>query len=338
MARALVRWVLAGWQPPRWIARVPALQAWLPDVPAVPGAPVAALASPAAGSDPTAAGPRPVLPAPLDTELLAPAGRPVAAPTRTPLEPVPCVDAFPWPFSADPVRRQPAAAPALHPARRPQLPAGGGRAARAVAALEAGPPVPPMWTVSVVVVAAQPAAATEAVLSVAAQSYPAWELIVVVTGDGPPGLSPVQDPRVRTLAAPGAGMGVARDRGVEAATGALVAHLAAGERMGPHWLAAAATALAAEPSTDVVTGQRVASLRRGVGSDDHLVPVISPDDDLSRVAHRREVYGVGGRLTPHSSRHLDVPAVVHQLIDLRAEVRPAAGVPPERLPLPVGSL
>lgn len=114
-----------------------------------------------------------------------------------------------------------------------------------------------VWTVSVVLVATdQRAGLHRPVGSVLGQSYPAWELLVVETGQAPPALVAPSDPRVRVVHAPGTTMATGRRRGLEAATGEIIAHLDERSLMTPRWLADVVASLVVAPA-DVVLGATV---------------------------------------------------------------------------------
>jgi hypothetical protein len=189
--------------------------------------------------------------------------------------------------------------------------------------LLAATPVPEVWTVSVVLVtSSRPPSLANALRSVLRQSYGNWELLVVDASAGPPVLLPVTDGRVRVLSAPGAGAVTAANRGLEAATGLLIAHLADDEEMGHHWLRAVASTLATCPAADVVCGERLALSTVDdlpedlvVGCRRGLVRLATPRQaDLSVVAHRREALGArrddgpGGDLADPAAALLANPA------------------------------
>lgn len=121
----------------------------------------------------------------------------------------------------------------------------------------AGRRVPAAWLVSVVVVTVDwPESLAAAIASVRRQSYPAWELVVVDAGDGPPPALGDHDGKIRVVAG-GAGVAAAHNRGLDAAAGQLVAHLGDRSEMARHWLRAVVSTLVDTPGAEAVVGQRV---------------------------------------------------------------------------------
>jgi hypothetical protein len=113
---------------------------------------------------------------------------------------------------------------------------------------------PAVWSVSVVLVATgRPDGLRRPVGSVLDQSYSDWELLVVETGEAPPPHVSTPDPRIRVVNAPGATVAYGARRGIEAATGEVIAHLDERSLMAPHWLAEVVASLVAAPA-DVVIG------------------------------------------------------------------------------------
>ena len=100
-----------------------------------------------------------------------------------------------------------------------------------------------------------------AVDSVRAQSYGRWELVVVDDGsedDTASVLASYDDPRITALRGRGAGASSARNIGLEAATGDLIAYLDDDNVMHPEWLRSAAWALGQQrPDAAVAYGARV---------------------------------------------------------------------------------
>ena len=199
---------------------------------------------------------------------------------------------------------------------------------------ETAPTTPPaVWTVSVVLVATdRPEGLRRPVGSVLGQSYSGWELLVVETGEAPPPRSTPPDPRIRVVHAPGTTVASGRQRGLEAATGEVIAHLDERSLMAPHWLAEVVASLVAAPA-DVVIGATVVGDedRAGCGFPGGLahhrhVPLTVIDRLLT--PGTTEVSGLAPRI---SVRRLGVPVPVlpldpgglslptsepHQVIDL----------------------
>ncbi len=259
-----------------------------------------------------------------------------------PFEAVPCADAFPWPLLAGSA----AAAEPDASAGAPPAAAVGPATVWAAALMHPSDPLlapapPPAWTVSVVLVNEGATIPDGAVGSVLRQSYPAWELLLVATVDGPPPSVAMGDPRVRLLLAPGADDPTARALALAAASGMFVAYLGAAERMAPCWLASVVATLADLPAADVVVGERIAFAGDlDVALD--LPPAAQAglaqrciDDvaSLSAVAHRRNALGAWLPTDDPSSqlavltsaqahRRICVAAVVEPLVDLRPSRHP----------------
>lgn len=95
----------------------------------------------------------------------------------------------------------------------------------------------------------------EAVRSVLIQTYTELELIVVDDGSTDHTIKKVRgaaDPRVRVISQPNAGVSSARNRGIQASSGAYVAFLDSDDTWLPHKLATQVAALAREPSWGAV--------------------------------------------------------------------------------------
>ncbi|MDA8062577.1 MAG: glycosyltransferase [Actinomycetota bacterium] len=112
--------------------------------------------------------------------------------------------------------------------------------------------------------------------SVLRQCYPAWELLVVETGEGPAPAPSCSDPRIRVLHAPGASRRSGRLRGIEASTGTLVAHLDESSQLDPDWLASVVASLVEAPA-ELLVGRSP----RGAGP--------GGEQDLSAVVHLRDI-------------------------------------------------
>lgn len=115
----------------------------------------------------------------------------------------------------------------------------------------------------------------EAIESVLAQSYRTVELIVVDDGsdDGTAELAQGYGPVLRYVHQPRAGIGAARNRGVELAQGDYLAFLDADDRFAPDKLDRQMAAFAADPDLDMVFG--------------HMTEFISPELDAATAARFR---------------------------------------------------
>lgn len=93
--------------------------------------------------------------------------------------------------------------------------------------------------------------------SVLAQSYSNWELLVCDDGSCDRTVAVVasfDDPRVRYLSADAAGGGAARNRGIDAAAGELIAYLDDDNRLHPNWLKSVVWAFEQRPEAEVLYG------------------------------------------------------------------------------------
>ncbi len=253
-----------------------------------------------------------------------------------PFEAVPCLDAFPWPLVAGSAATEPDISAGAAPAAAVDPATVWAAALIHPSDPLLAPPPPAAWTVSVVLVNEGATIPAGAVGSVLRQSYPAWELLLVATADGPPASVSMGDPRVRLLLAPGADDPTARALALAAASGMFVAYLGAAERMAPGWLASVVATLADLPAADVVVGERIA-----LAGDLDLaldLPAATQADlaqrcidrvaSLSTVAHRRNALGAwlptddpASQLalltSTQAHRRICVAAVVEPLVDLR---------------------
>jgi glycosyltransferase involved in cell wall biosynthesis len=96
-----------------------------------------------------------------------------------------------------------------------------------------------------------------AIESVLGQSFPNWELLVCDdgSGDGTAAVvGSVADPRVRHMPAKRAGVGAARNRGLDAARGELIAYLDDDNRMHPNWLKSVVWAFEQRPEAELLYG------------------------------------------------------------------------------------
>jgi hypothetical protein len=99
-----------------------------------------------------------------------------------------------------------------------------------------------------------------AIESVEAQSYCAWELIVVDDGSTDATaayLAGIDDPRVVVLESGGVGPCGARNVALDVASGDVIAYLDDDNRFDPHWLKAVAITFAGHPDATVCYGARV---------------------------------------------------------------------------------
>jgi predicted AlkP superfamily phosphohydrolase/phosphomutase len=99
-----------------------------------------------------------------------------------------------------------------------------------------------------------------AIASVVAQSYARWELVVIDDGstdDTAAFLAGLDDPRIRVLQTDGAGACAARNRGIAAASGDVVAYLDDDNRFDPHWIKAVVATFEARPDARCCYGARV---------------------------------------------------------------------------------
>jgi glycosyltransferase involved in cell wall biosynthesis len=96
-----------------------------------------------------------------------------------------------------------------------------------------------------------------AIESVRAQSYSNWE--VIVADDGSPedtaaAVATFEDPRIRVVTGRPGGASAARNRGIAAANGSLIAYLDDDNRMHRHWLKAVVWAFEQRPDAEVLYG------------------------------------------------------------------------------------
>jgi glycosyltransferase involved in cell wall biosynthesis len=141
-----------------------------------------------------------------------------------------------------------------------------------------------------------------AIASVTAQSHANWELLVIddASRDGTAALlAELAEPRLRVLRGDGRGACAARNRGLEAARGSILAYLDDDNLMHPHWLKAVAWAFAGRPEADVLYGAFLVDdpdriLRTAAGAMpqlylhpyDHRAVAHSNVADMGCIAHR----------------------------------------------------
>lgn len=104
----------------------------------------------------------------------------------------------------------------------------------------------------------RPDSLLRAVASVLASDHPDFELVIVDNAPDRPAtreaLEQIDDPRVRYEAEPRVGLSAARNRGLAAAGGELIAFTDDDVEVDPGWLSALAAAFAAQPKVGLVTG------------------------------------------------------------------------------------
>ncbi len=140
-----------------------------------------------------------------------------------------------------------------------------------------------------------------AIETVLAQTYPNWELVVVDDAsedDTAEVLAGFADPRVRPRRVEHGGVGAARNAGLEAADGTLVAYLDDDNAMHPGWLKSVVWAFEQRPESEVIYGAIVIDdFNRGHDGEPALpIAAITPFDrkelaehnpaDISTIAHR----------------------------------------------------
>ncbi len=142
-----------------------------------------------------------------------------------------------------------------------------------------------------------------AVASVLAQSYPRWELLVVADRVDPATLDLSDDPRIRVLESNGAGVSAARNTGLDAANGELVAYCDDDNTMGRQWLRAVVHAAGADAEVQVWYGARLIEDGRTADTDPPSEPTLSLPPfnrallmranyiDMGVLAHRRTAPG-----------------------------------------------
>ena len=151
------------------------------------------------------------------------------------------------------------------------------------------------------------AALSRAIESVIAQTYRSWELIVVDDGgtDDTGGvLESIADERVRPLRREHAGLGAARNAGLEAARGELIAYLDDDNLMDPGWIRTVAWGFERRPDAVVLYGGYVIDDVERLNQPEGGGPpglVLNPFSrerladanpaDISAVAHRAGIDG-----------------------------------------------
>jgi Glycosyl transferase family 2 len=142
-----------------------------------------------------------------------------------------------------------------------------------------------------------------AIETVLAQSYPHWELVIVddASEDDTPAVLETaarRDPRVRPLRVEHGGVGAARNAGLAAADGTLVAYLDDDNAMHPGWLKSVVWGFEQRPESEVIYGAIVIDdFNRGRDGEPALpIAAITPFDrkelaernpaDISTIAHR----------------------------------------------------
>ncbi|MEA2426975.1 MAG: hypothetical protein QOF37_603, partial [Thermoleophilaceae bacterium] len=197
----------------------------------------------------------------------------------------------------------------------------------------------------------------EAIASVKALTYPRWELLVIDDGsvdDTAALLARDEDPRLRRLAGSGEGECAARNVGVDAAHGDVIAYLDDDNRFDPQWLKAVAATFNALPDASVAYGARVCDdhgrMERKASSGRPWLVFVPWDERAARdfnvadtnvLAHRRSPVRFDETLTYFGdwdlllrlSQHavpVEIPAIaVYYRTD--AEERMTTSVPPEEM-------
>jgi hypothetical protein len=137
-----------------------------------------------------------------------------------------------------------------------------------------------------------------AIDSVLAQSYPRWQLLVIddaSTDDTASVVGSIHDDRVVLVRGDGAGAGKARNEGLRAASGSIVAFLDDDNLMAPGWLRAVVAAFQDRPELSAVYGAQLRDTERTAPDGPGLL-FVTPFDwkrllqsnfvDLGVVAHR----------------------------------------------------
>lgn len=146
-----------------------------------------------------------------------------------------------------------------------------------------------------------------AIASVQAQTYPLWELVIIddASHDSTSELlATVDDPQIRVLRIPHGGCCAARNAGLDAATGELIAYLDDDNLMHPAWLKSVVWAFEQRPDIDVLYGAFVLDdvarvNRQGAGSlptmilrsYDRQTLLTENLADISAIAHRAGLPG-----------------------------------------------
>ena len=169
--------------------------------------------------------------------------------------------------------------------------------AREIVAMHAWLAALPEWNLKVSVILPtrdRPALLPRAIDSVLAQRHRNWELLVVDDGDGP-GAEVPGDPRIRVLDGPRRGPCAARNAGLAAATGDVVAYLDDDNVLLDHWLGAVAWAFERHPGVDVLYGGAIRELPWTSFPDVHLMDwdrrAVEQNNiaDMGQMAHRRDL-------------------------------------------------
>ncbi len=130
-----------------------------------------------------------------------------------------------------------------------------------------------------------------AIASVLAQTYERWELIVIDDGSDDETaalLATIDDPRVRAVSRPHAGVSAARNAALELIRGELVAYLDDDNTMHPEWLKSVVWAFEHRPGVDVLYGAFVIDdLERTTGGGSGALPI------LRLLPYRREALAEG---------------------------------------------
>lgn len=110
----------------------------------------------------------------------------------------------------------------------------------------------------------RPGPLARAIQSIRAQTYENWELVLVAGSDGVALAERAGDPRIRTVTRDGPGVCAARNLGLAAASGDLIAYLDDDNLMDPGWLKTVAWGFDRWPEADVLYGAYVLEDVQGV--------------------------------------------------------------------------
>jgi glycosyltransferase involved in cell wall biosynthesis len=147
-----------------------------------------------------------------------------------------------------------------------------------------------------------------AIASVCQQHYSNWELIVIDDGstDGTPELLTrvvSENERITAITLTHVGVGSARNRGLDAATGDVICYLDDDNEMQPLWLKSVAWSFSQNPDLEFLYGARIVEVDEAIPTNPDILPSLKfePFDrrqlevgnfiDLGVIAHLRELDG-----------------------------------------------